>query len=153
MGLQDIFQRLNASGAFDDNAKADGGGAIFQRLHRQSQADKPASPHQTVFHGGKTEFGQPTYNSEYPVTWSKPGSEDVAPGGPGIDRAILEKAQQNFIHNDEAGDTRLGGKFTPAGLDKSVMDANNNASDMVRARKMMYGLNGTMAPSFGAGNY
>ncbi len=153
MGLQDIFQRMNESGAFGDNTGGFDGGAITKLRNRQSAQDKPTVPHQTSFHGGKTEFSQPTYNSEFPTTWAKPGTDQEAPGGPGIDKAILEKAQQNFIHNDEAGDTRLGGKFTPAGLNKSAMDAQNNASDMVRARKMIYGLNGTMAPSFGVGNF
>ncbi len=108
--------------------------------------------HHKSFDHGKTTFSEPTYNSQFPTTWADRKQSGMAPGGPGIDRAILEKATQNFIHNDEAGDTRLGGKFTPAGLNKSVVDTQNNVADLQNARKMI-GIGGTIAPNFERGSF
>jgi hypothetical protein len=67
--------------------------------------------------------------------------------------AIMEKAKANLDHNALAEETKLGGKFTPTGLDKSIVDAQNNVADMRKAKQiMMLGIGGTLAPTYGYGN-
>ncbi len=136
--------------AGNTNPNPHGIGAMF-RDHSNDVDASGNHTHDWSPDKGKTTFAPPTYNPDMPNTpMSK--SRNFYPGGPGISKAILDKATQNFIHNDAAGDVRLGGKFTPKGLDKSVVDANNNAADLQRARQMI-GIGGTMAPAPGLGRF
>lgn len=78
----------------------------------------------------------------------------AAPG-----QADLQRAQQNMQTNDLADMTRLGGRFTPNGLESADVNATTNASDRLRAKSMigqaqeddmrrrsMIGVGGTLVP-------
>ncbi len=144
LGLGTVGEQSNT------NPHPNGFGAMF-RDHSNDVDASGNHTHDWSPDNGKTTFAPPTYNPDMPNT-PMSRSRNFYPGGPGISKAILEKAQQNFIHNDAAGDVRLGGRFTPAGLNKSVVDANNNAADLTRSRQMI-GIGGTLAPNFGKGNF
>ncbi len=57
-------------------------------------------------------------------------------------QALLEKADQNVANNQLAEDARIGGAFTPAGLEKASQVADANAQDRLKMRSLI-GLAGT----------
>jgi hypothetical protein len=66
----------------------------------------------------------------------------AAPG-----RQDLQRAQQNLQTNDLAEQTRMGGRFTPQGLENADAQAQANGADRLRARAMI-GIGGTNVPSW-----
>ncbi len=76
-------------------------------------------------------------------------------------QALLEKADRSIANNQLAEDARIGGAFTPAGLERASQTADANAQDRLKLRSLI-GLAGTqvqapqqvmMGPSGPPGNH
>ncbi len=65
--------------------------------------------------------------------------------GTGAEKGMAQHAVDFNRANGFAEATRMGGKFTPLGLEKSISEADANAADRARARSFM-GIGGTRVP-------
>ncbi len=129
------------------------GGGISRMVHRKPEPKKQASTHSPEM-----------YDKYVAGTGAMAGLDHEGQRehtNQADNQAILTAADNSVRVNQMAEDARLGGSFTPNGLEKASKEAEANGYDRMQLRRMV-GLAGTqvpgvtpppMAPSAGPGKF
>lgn len=136
------------------NTAGDLGAALGGSLHAAA-VRKPKTTPQPVSTHGPEMYGKYVQGTGAVRGMQQAGYEQMA------NQELLDQADQNVKLNNLAEQSRVGGAFTPDGLETASKQADANAADRLRLRSMlgiaatpvMSGSVPAMAPGMGAGSF